>query len=142
MIVYHPTMMLTDEHSYISKEELMQQTERPGCRSQDADKDETVFDPMRSLGSSFSLAPIRRQRGNNKASHWSKQQGGETSSSSFQAIQKQQELEDLWIKGKQSRKSLVRIQSEERAIESLKQFYVQTLDALSGEWEDVHRLDE
>ncbi|KAI7884045.1 hypothetical protein K492DRAFT_158679 [Lichtheimia hyalospora FSU 10163] len=127
---------------YISKEELMQQTERPGYRNQDTDKDETVFDPIRSLGSSFSLAPIRRQRGNNKTSHWSKQQGGETSSSSFQAIQKQQELEDLWIKGKQSRKSLVRIQSEERAIESLKQFYVQTLDALSGEWVDVHRLDE
>lgn len=120
----------------------MQQTERPGSRDQDSSKDETLFDPIRSLGPSFSLAPIRRQRGNSKTSHWSNQQGGESSSSSFQAIQKQQELEDLWIKGKQSRKSLIRIQSEERAIESLKQFYVQTLDALSGEWVDVHRLDE
>lgn len=121
----------------------MQQTERPGSRNQDSSKDETVFDPIRSLGPSFSLAPIRRrQRGNSKTNHLSNQQGGEPSSSSFQAIQKQQELEDLWIKGKQSRKSLVRIQSEERAIESLKQFYVQTLDALSGEWVDVHRLDE
>lgn len=121
----------------------MQQTERPGSRNQDSSKDENVFDPIRSLGPSFSLAPIRRrQQGNSKTNHWSNQQGCEPSSSSFQAIQKQQELEDLWIKGKQSRKSLIRIQSEERAIESLKQFYVQTLDALSGEWVDVHRLDE
>ncbi|KAI9317654.1 hypothetical protein BX666DRAFT_1857499 [Dichotomocladium elegans] len=101
--------------------------------------DDRSFDPKRSLGPSFVLTPIRRQGPRHEQHRQARIESA--AEASFHAIQKQQELEGIRIKGKQARKSLVRIQSEERAIASLKEFYVQILDATTGEWVDIDRLE-
>ena len=104
----------------------------------DADVDDGLFKPKVSLGSSFSFTPIRRRRGPMMTRRGSQEQPAQHS---FQAIQKQQEQEDLWIKGKQARKNLIQIQAEEKAMDGLQQFYIQTLDAKSGDWFEVNRLE-
>ena len=103
-----------------------------------ADVDDGLFRPELSLGPGFSFTPIRRRRGHMMTRQNSQDQPAQHS---FQAIQKQQEQEDLWIKGKQARKNLIQIQTEEKAMDGLQQFYIQTLDAKSGDWFEVNRLE-
>ncbi|KAI8139555.1 hypothetical protein BJV82DRAFT_563737 [Fennellomyces sp. T-0311] len=119
---------------YISKEEFHDTLDESRRQRSKSDEQDSSFNPQRSLGAGFSFTPIRRKHApiGRQNSQEEQQLAG-----SFQAIQKQQEQEDLWIKGKQARKNLIRIQAEERAVESLRQFYVQTLDAKRGEWFEV-----
>lgn len=100
----------------------------------------TVFDPFRSIGPTFSMTPVRRS---------SRQQatGGKdpcidiSRVQSFHSIQQQQEIEDNWIKGKRHKKSLVQIQTEEKAIEGLSEYYLQTIETGSGEWFEIIRKE-
>ncbi|KAI9244008.1 hypothetical protein BDA99DRAFT_472813 [Phascolomyces articulosus] len=124
---------------YVSKEELDHTLSQYNRRSNEEDKeDDKLFKPELSLGSKFTFTPIRRKHGPRMTRQNSQEQPAHHS---FQAIQKQQEQEDLWIKGKQARKNLIQIQAEEQAMDGLQQFYVQTLDAKSGDWFEVNRLE-
>lgn len=88
------------------------------------------FNPIESLGSSFNMTPIRRLNLSISSSD---------SKKSFQTIQKQQQ-EDNWRKDFNPKKNIIKIQKEEQAIEGIAQYYVQTLDIMSGEWYEVHRI--
>ncbi|KAF7722410.1 hypothetical protein EC973_003149 [Apophysomyces ossiformis] len=100
-----------------------------------------VFDPFRSIGPTFSMTPARRssrQRaagGKDPCTEISRVQ-------SFHSIQQQQEIEDNWIKGKRHKKSLVQIQTEEKAIEGLSEYYLQTIETGSGEWFEIIRKEK
>lgn len=61
--------------------------------------------------------------------------------SSFASIQKQQQYEQNMLRGRVLKKSLVRIQTEERAVQALKEFYVQTAEVGGGEWFTVDKED-
>ncbi|KAI9496700.1 hypothetical protein BDB00DRAFT_952741 [Zychaea mexicana] len=125
---------------YISKDELDLTLSDPRRRSsEDSGQEDDLFKPERSLGAGFSFTPIRRSKYASMTRQHSQEE--QQFARSFQSIQKQQEQEDLWIKGKQARKNLTRIQAEERAVDGLQQFYIQTLDAKSGEWFEVNRLE-
>lgn len=88
------------------------------------------FDPVKSLGSSFTMTPIRRFFQPTKDTAAKK---------SFQTIQQQQE-QDNWRKDFKPKKNILKIQKEEQAMEAIGQYYVQTLDIMSGEWYEVHRI--
>ncbi|KAL0087572.1 hypothetical protein J3Q64DRAFT_1453039 [Phycomyces blakesleeanus] len=60
---------------------------------------------------------------------------------SFEKILRQQAL-DKMRKDRRPKKSLVRIQTEERAVEGLREFYVQTIEVESGEWFEVNRVGQ
>ncbi|RUS25383.1 LOW QUALITY PROTEIN: hypothetical protein BC938DRAFT_472250, partial [Jimgerdemannia flammicorona] len=64
---------------------------------------------------------------------------GPSLASSFASIQKQQQYERNVLRGRVLKKSLLRIQTEERAVEALKEFYVQTAEVGSGEWFTIER---
>ncbi|KAI7868992.1 hypothetical protein BDF14DRAFT_1786675 [Spinellus fusiger] len=98
-----------------------------------------LFDPKRSLGDSFVCAPIRRRH--HATGQLLPPSEGSKEKQSFEAILKQQILEERQLKGKKPKKSLVRIQAEERAIESLHDYYVQVVDINSGEWFEINRLE-
>lgn len=100
-------------------------------------EDENSFNPNESLGSSFSITPIRRLHLNNNGSNRATVNG---SQKSFQTIQRQQQLENKWRKELKPKKNIMKIQKEEEAIESIAQYYVQSLDVASGEWHEVYRL--
>lgn len=93
----------------------------------------TLYNPINSLGPSFQFTPIHRF---NSKSNDDKS----SSKKSFQSILKQQELEDNWLKNNKPKKSIALIQKEEQALISLGQYYIQTLDILSGEWFEIRRL--
>lgn len=92
-----------------------------------------LYNPVDSLGASFQFTPIRRY---NKACNGDKA----SQKKSFQSILKQQEQEDNWLKSNKPKKSIALIQKEEQALTGLAQYYVQTLDILSGEWFEIKRL--
>ncbi|KAL9549463.1 hypothetical protein MBANPS3_005191 [Mucor bainieri] len=92
-----------------------------------------LYNPIDSLGASFQFTPIRRY---NKTSNEDKA----SLKKSFQSILKQQEQEDNWLKSNKPKKSIALIQKEEQALTGLAQYYVQTLDILSGEWFEIKRL--
>ncbi|RCI04480.1 hypothetical protein CU098_000354, partial [Rhizopus stolonifer] len=96
-------------------------------------KPQVLFNPTESLGSTFKLTPIRRFNFNKESTQANVER-------SFQSIQKQQELEDNWIKGDKPKKNILRIQKEEQAVTSIGQYYVQTLEIMSGEWCEVQRI--
>ncbi|KAI7898269.1 uncharacterized protein BX663DRAFT_538623 [Cokeromyces recurvatus] len=105
--------------------------------SRDPDESKTnsiLFNPIESLGSTFQLTPIRRYTtsaaNKNELTH----------KKSFQTIQKQQELEDSWLKGGHPKKNILQIQKEEQALASIEQYYIQTLDVMSGEWYEIQRV--
>lgn len=95
-------------------------------------EDQIKFNPIETFGPSFQMTPIRRLHLGHSTSNETKK--------SFQTIQKQQQLEDNWRKNFKPKKNITKIQKEEQAIESIAQYYVQTLDIMSGEWYEVHRL--
>lgn len=92
-----------------------------------------LYNPADSLGASFQFTPIRRLYNTSKEDRASQKK-------SFQSILKQQELEDHWLKNSKPKKSIALIQKEEQALTGLAQYYVQTLDILSGEWFEIKRL--
>ncbi|KAK4509996.1 Rho GTPase [Mucor velutinosus] len=92
-----------------------------------------LYNPVDSLGASFKLTPIRRFNSTSKEDQAFQKK-------SFQSILKQQELEDNWLKSNKPKKSIALIQKEEQALIGLAQYYVQTLDILSGEWLEIKRL--
>lgn len=121
----------------MSKEEIFESADDVRKLNAEQKPRELDFDPTISLGSNFALTPIRRQRSTVK----SQSIPGHGGVRSFQDIQRQQELEDQWIKGKKTKKSLIRIQIEEKAIEALREFYVQTVDPSTGEWFEIESLN-
>lgn len=127
--------MKQDSHplySFVSHEQLLAEQEQEAQRrlEEQHKRAETTFDPATSLGGTFRLTPRRGAVQKKNAS-----------AAPFSAILKQQELEDNWIKGKgRVKKNLLRIQTEERAIEGLQQFYVQTLEG-NGEWFSIRAIE-
>ncbi|ORY95026.1 hypothetical protein BCR43DRAFT_495018 [Syncephalastrum racemosum] len=116
----------------VSHEQLLAEQEQEAQRrlQEQQKRAETTFNPATSLGETFRLTP-RRGAAQKKSAD----------TAPFSAILKQQELEDNWIKGKgRVKKNLLRIQTEERAIEGLQQFYVQTLEG-NGEWFSVRAIE-
>ncbi|KAG0178136.1 hypothetical protein DFQ29_003864 [Apophysomyces sp. BC1021] len=99
-----------------------------------------VFDPLRSIGSTFAMTPIRRSSKYGMTGAAATSPKG-SKVQSFQTIQQQQEFEDNWIKGKRHKKNLVQIQTEEKAIEGLSEYYLQTIETGSGEWFEVGRIE-
>ncbi|KAI8369101.1 hypothetical protein EDC96DRAFT_503859 [Choanephora cucurbitarum] len=116
---------------YISEEHFDQMDEKVSNSKQDIEK-QVLFNPLTSLGPTFRITPIRQL--NNKETK-SVQVGA-----SFESIQKQQQLEDSWIKGDKPKKNILRIQKEEQAIASIGQYYIQTLNIMSGEWCEIQRV--
>ncbi|KAL7325160.1 hypothetical protein PS15p_207676 [Mucor circinelloides] len=93
-----------------------------------------LYNPADSLGASFQFTPIRRLYNTTSIEDRASQK------KSFQSILKQQELEDHLLKNSKPKKSIALIQKEEQALTGLAQYYVQTLDILSGEWFEIKRL--
>ncbi|KAI8391271.1 uncharacterized protein BYT42DRAFT_188138 [Radiomyces spectabilis] len=89
------------------------------------------------LGSSFTMVPIRRA-GSSKGPLSNQN----LEPASLRSIIQQQKIEDDWIKGRRPRKSLVQIQTEERAKQGLYEFYVQTIELKSGEWFEISHSDQ
>ena len=118
-------------YSYISEEHLEQMDEKVSSNKQAIEK-QVSFNPLTSLGPTFRTTPIRQL--NNKETK-SVQLGA-----SFESIQKQQQLEDRWIKGDKPKNNILRIQKEEQAIASIRQYYIQTLNIMSGEWCEIQRV--
>ncbi|KAI8370296.1 hypothetical protein BD560DRAFT_434946 [Blakeslea trispora] len=116
---------------YISKEHLDQMKEEVDTSGQRMEK-QVLFNPLNSLGATFRATPIRRL--NNKES------GPIQIERSFESIQKQQQMEDSWIKGDKPKKNILRIQKEEQAIASIGQYYIQTINIMSGEWCEIQRV--
>ncbi|KAI9472025.1 MAG: hypothetical protein EXX96DRAFT_582639 [Benjaminiella poitrasii] len=121
--IYIPEEMLDEIHEMNREDEQQQLSIR-----------KISFDPTHVLGSSFQLTPIHRY--NTVVS--SKELSGHKKS--FQTIQKQQELEDNWLKGGQPKKNIIQIQKEEAALRAIEQYYVQTFDIMSGEWCEIQRI--
>jgi hypothetical protein len=117
---------------YISQEDML---DKQDLRKPDLRRKESVFDPTQCFGSTFKLTGICRP--NSKKLSIKSNEG----QSSFETIQKQQELEDKWLKGNRPKKNILRIQQEEQAVKDLVQHYIQTLDVMTGEWINVHRVD-
>lgn len=97
-------------------------------------KDEDSFNFVESLGPSFNITPIRRLYLDNKG------KASTEVKKSFQTIQKQQQLEDDWRKNFNPKKNIIKIQKEEQAIEGIAQYCVHTIEIMSGEWFEVHRI--
>ncbi|CEG67645.1 hypothetical protein RMATCC62417_04042 [Rhizopus microsporus] len=118
---------------YVSEEDLL-----PPVRETipTTESKELAYDPIERISSTFNLTPIRRYI--KRASL----QNHESTIQSFETIQKQQELEDNWSKNGQPKKNLLRIQKEEQAIVGLEQYYIQSLDVMSGEWCEIHRISQ
>ena len=106
--------------------------ESSSSRTADFKKKEDPLGFINTLGPSFSLTPIRRLQFNHHESQDAKE--------SFKNIQNQQQLEDDWRKNFNPKKNIMKIQKEEQAIEGIAQYYVQTMEILSGEWFEVRRL--
>lgn len=109
-------------------EELLDEIEDTRCTLPIMPKSD--FNPVESLGPSFSLTPIRRLHFRSTSTDAKK---------SFHTIQQQQE-QDNWRKDYKPKKNILKIQKEEQAMEAIAQYYVQTLDIMSGEWYEVHRI--
>lgn len=92
-----------------------------------------IYNPIESIGSTFRLTPIRR------SANTSNQTDSSSNIQSFKTIQNQQ-LEDYKLKNTKPKKNLTRIQKEEQAIAGLEQYYIQTLNIMSGEWCEVQRI--
>jgi hypothetical protein len=124
-------------HSSYVPEELLDEYE-DGISSPDAiatlKQDENSFNPNESIGSSFNMTPIRHLHISNSST------ASADTKRSFQTIQQQQQLEDSWRKNLKPKKNIMKIQKEEQAIESIAQYYVQTLNIMSGEWYEVRRM--
>jgi hypothetical protein len=97
--------------------------------------DQVQYNPVASLGPSFHITPIRRLNLDRKNSA-----SGNAAKKSFQTIQQQQELEDNWLKSGKPKKNILRIQKEEQAVASIGQYYIQTLEIMSGEWCEIKRI--
>lgn len=96
--------------------------------------DKVLYDPVESLGPSFLITPIRRLKLDRNSSSDS------DAKKSFQTIQRQQELEDQWLKSGRPKKNILRIQKEEQAMTGIAEYYVKTLDIMSGEWCEIKRM--
>lgn len=118
---------------YVSEEDLL-----PPVRETipTTESKELAYDPIERISSTFNLTPIRRYIKRTSL------QNHESTIQSFETIQKQQELEDNWSKNGQPKKNLLRIQKEEQAIVGLEQYYIQSLDVMSGEWCEIHRISQ
>ncbi|KAI8080954.1 hypothetical protein BDF21DRAFT_444320 [Thamnidium elegans] len=117
---------------YVAEEQFDQIGSSSSRYTNTTTEDQIKFNPIETFGPSFQMTPIRRL-------HFGHSTSNETEKS-FQTIQKQQQLEDNWRKNFKPKKNITKIQKEEQAIESIAQYYVQTLDIMSGEWYEVHRL--
>jgi hypothetical protein len=116
-------------------EELLDELEGNSSSRQTTPKvDKVLYNPFTNLGPSFNITPIRRLNPDHDSSsvHGAKK--------SFQTIQQQQELEDHWLKSGKPKKNILRIQKEEQAVASISQYYVQTLEIMSGEWCEIRRI--
>ncbi|KAI9273487.1 hypothetical protein EDC94DRAFT_632761 [Helicostylum pulchrum] len=117
---------------YVAEEQIDQIGSSSSRYTNTTTEDQIKFNPIETFGPSFQMTPIRRLHFGHSTSNETKK--------SFQTIQKQQQLEDNWRKNFKPKKNITKIQKEEQAIESIAQYYVQTLDIMSGEWYEVHRL--
>ncbi|KAI8883128.1 hypothetical protein K501DRAFT_323634 [Backusella circina FSU 941] len=117
---------------YVSDEEIL---DKQDLRKLDLGREEGAFDPTLCFGSTFKLTSICRPNNKKQSAKTNKEQ------SSFETIQKQQELEDKWLKGNRPKKNILRIQKEEQAVKDLAQHYIQALDVMTGEWIDVRRVE-
>ncbi|GAN04251.1 conserved hypothetical protein [Mucor ambiguus] len=105
-------------------ESLLEHIDQPSTPS--IKETRPLYNPVDSLGASFQFTPIRRHNNTSNEDEASQKK-------SFQSILKQQELEENWLKSNKPKKSIALIQKEEQALTGLAQYYVQTLDILSGE---------
>ncbi|KAG1467205.1 hypothetical protein G6F56_004539 [Rhizopus delemar] len=115
---------------YIPEEDLLnvpRETKHPNKEKK------MIYNPIESIGSTFRLTPIRR------SANTSNQTDSSSNIQSFKTIQNQQ-LEDYKLKNTKPKKNLTRIQKEEQAIAGLEQYYIQTLNIMSGEWCEVQRI--
>ncbi|KAI8971962.1 hypothetical protein BDF20DRAFT_915702 [Mycotypha africana] len=94
-----------------------------------------IFNPVESFGPSFSQTPMRCFNFDKND-----RRGAPSPKFSLRNIQQQQKMEDSWLKGNKPKKNILRIQKEEEALRGIAQFYVQTLDVMTGEWFEVKQL--
>nr|AET35421.1 ArbB [Syzygites megalocarpus] len=115
---------------YISGEEYF---DTPKVGESNTKEKEDTYNPIENICSNFCLVPIHRSADNlGKKNSYHQIQ-------SFKTIQSQQ-FEDYKLKTTKTKKNILRIQKEEQAIEELKQYYIQTLNIMSGEWFEIQRI--
>ncbi|ORX60376.1 hypothetical protein DM01DRAFT_1300126 [Hesseltinella vesiculosa] len=133
----HPQASSSQEETkgmkiYVSKEEaLAKEWTRPAVQ----DISCRLFDTT-TLDASITLLPPYDPASAAAFKRTQSIQDHRRGSTSFQDIQHEQRRLDDWIKGKH-KKPLLQIQREESAVEALRQHYIQTLSAGSGEWIDI-----
>jgi hypothetical protein len=99
-----------------------------------------AINPMRKASSTYKPTMISRRQKDKNANNLSENSSDGSAIRSFADIQNQQ-LKESMVRGKKFKKSLIRIQQEEQAIEALMEFYTQTIEIGTGEWFRIARAE-
>ncbi|KAG2178097.1 hypothetical protein INT43_003350 [Umbelopsis isabellina] len=99
-----------------------------------------TINPMRKASTTYKPTMISRRQKDITANAASEESSDGSAIRSFADIQNQQ-LKESMVRGKKFKKSLIRIQQEEQAIEALMEFYTQTIDIGTGEWFRIARAE-